>query len=130
METSPYSRKPALYLTAMAHCPFCKIVQGKTPSRIVHRDEHVTAFHDINPQAPTHILIVPNQHIAGADEITSEHAPVVAAMLAAAKRLAESEGIAAGGYRLVLNVGPDAGQSVFHLHLHLLGGRRMTWPPG
>ncbi len=114
----------------MSGCIFCKIVNGQIPSKIVHRDDLVTAFRDINAQAPTHILVVPNQHIRGADEISAEHGQVVAAMFAAATGLAESEGIAASGYRLVFNVGPNAGQSVFHLHLHLLGGRHLAWPPG
>ena len=114
----------------MSDCQFCKIVAGQTPATIVHRDDHITAFRDINPQAPTHILIVPNQHIGGVTHVTGEHGNTLAAMLTAATHLAESEGIATGGYRLVINEGPDAGQSVFHLHLHLLGGRQMTWPPG
>ncbi|MEK7310832.1 MAG: histidine triad nucleotide-binding protein [Chloroflexota bacterium] len=114
----------------MSGCIFCKIVNGQIPSKIVHRDDLVTAFRDINAQAPTHILVVPNQHIRGADEISAEHGQVVAAMFMVATRLAESEGVGASGYRLVFNVGPNAGQSVFHLHLHLLGGRHLAWPPG
>jgi histidine triad (HIT) family protein len=114
----------------MINCIFCKIVSGQIPSKIVHRDELVTAFRDVHPQAPTHILVVPNQHIRGADEISAENAQVVAAMVMVATRLAESEGVGASGYRLVFNVGPNAGQSVFHLHLHLLGGRHLAWPPG
>ena len=114
----------------MTDCLFCKIVNGQIPSNTVYKDQLVTAFRDINPQAPTHILIVPNQHIGGAAEIDPSHASVLIAMFAAARRLTESEGIAAGGYRLVINEGPNAGQTVFHLHLHLLGGRTLAWPPG
>ena len=114
----------------MSNCIFCKIVRAEIPAKIVHRDDRVTAFHDINAQAPTHILIVPNAHIRGADEITAAHAETVTAMFTVANALAESHGIAASGYRLVFNVGSHAGQSVFHLHLHLLGGRYMAWPPG
>ncbi len=111
-------------------CIFCKIISGQIPSKIVLKDELVTAFRDINPQAPTHILIVPNEHIGGSSEVKPEHAPILAAMFNAAQRLTESEGIAARGYRLVLNEGQEAGQTVFHLHMHLLGGRMMAWPPG
>jgi histidine triad (HIT) family protein len=114
----------------MPDCLFCKIVNKQIAAAIVHQDESVTAFRDINPQAPVHILIVPNQHIVGAAQVTHEHGAALAAMYATAARLAESEGIAESGYRLVVNQGPDAGQSVFHLHLHLLGGRRLAWPPG
>jgi histidine triad (HIT) family protein len=111
-------------------CLFCKIIAGEIPSNTVHKDDKVTAFRDINPQAPTHILIVPNQHIAGASQLESAHSESLAAMFAAAKQLAVSEGLEARGYRLVINEGADAGQTVHHLHLHLLGGRQMAWPPG
>lgn len=114
----------------MTDCLFCKIVAKQIPAQTVYQDELVTAFRDINPHAPTHILIVPNQHISGATALEATHAPTLAAMFALAKQLAESEGLTAGGYRLVINEGPDAGQTVFHLHLHLLGGRQMGWPPG
>lgn len=114
----------------MTNCLFCKIVNGQIPANTVYKDQLVTAFRDINPQAPTHILVVPNQHIGGAAELDASHASVLTAMFAAAHRLTQSEGIAAGGYRLVINEGPNAGQSVFHLHLHLLGGRTLAWPPG
>lgn len=114
----------------MSDCLFCKIVNKEIPAKIVLQNQEVTAFRDINPQAPTHILIVPNAHIPGSSAIAAQDGPLLSAMFAAAQQLAQSEGIAASGYRLVFNEGPNAGQSVFHLHLHLLGGRSMAWPPG
>lgn len=111
-------------------CIFCEVVQGRRPATVLHRDEQVTAFRDTRPQAPVHILIVPNEHIPSAADVQPEHGIVVARMLQVARQLAEQEGVAESGYRLVFNVGPNAGQSVFHLHLHLLGGRRLSWPPG
>ncbi|MBI2845019.1 MAG: histidine triad nucleotide-binding protein, partial [Chloroflexi bacterium] len=110
-------------------CVFCQIVVGERAATIIHQDALVTAFRDINPQAPTHILIIPNEHIPGIAEIEEQHGDLVARMFATANHLAHSEGLSRG-YRLVLNQGPLAGQSVFHLHLHLLGGRAMRWPPG
>lgn len=114
----------------MEDCIFCKIVNGQAPAQIVHQDRKVTAFRDLNPQAPTHILVVPNEHVGGAAQLAAAHAEILAAMFAAANQLARAEGIHDRGYRLVINEGAEAGQSVFHLHLHLLGGRRMRWPPG
>ncbi len=111
-------------------CLFCKIVAGEIPAKVVLKDEKVTAFRDINPQAPTHILIVPNQHVSGASALDGSHTEALAAIFAAANQLAKSEGLEVRGYRLVINEGPEAGQSVPHLHLHLLGGRQMAWPPG
>jgi histidine triad (HIT) family protein len=114
----------------MSECTFCKIIAGALPAKIVYKDDLVTAFRDINPQAPTHILIVPNQHLSGVAALTAEHAPTLAALFTTANQIAAAEGLAGDGYRLVLNQGRHGGQTVFHLHLHLLGGRRMTWPPG
>jgi histidine triad (HIT) family protein len=114
----------------MNDCLFCNIVSGKAPAAIVFQDDQVTAFRDIHPQAPTHILIVPNTHVAGAAQLTPGHAALLAAMFTTANHLAKSEAIAQAGYRLVINQGAGAGQSVFHLHLHLLGGRGLGWPPG
>ena len=114
----------------MSDCLFCQIVNGDIPARIVHRSDLVTAFRDINSQAPVHILIVPNRHLVGASHLSDDHGSILAAMFTTAAQLARTEGIDASGYRLVINEGPDAGQSVFHLHLHLLGGRRLKWPPG
>lgn len=114
----------------MEDCLFCKIVAGTIPSDKVLDRGGVYAFRDINPQAPTHILIVPKDHIKDVSEIGPEHGGLLAEAMAAAHELAEADGIAQSGYRVVANVGPNAGQSVFHLHFHLLGGRGMRWPPG
>jgi histidine triad (HIT) family protein len=116
-------------------CIFCKIVRGEVPSKKVYEDDRVYAFQDINPVAPTHILIVPKKHIMGVQEIQEEDECLVGHMFYVARKIAEEKGLApkedlSGGYRLVFNVGRDAGQSVFHLHLHLIGGRHMGWPPG
>lgn len=111
-------------------CIFCKIVAREIPANIVYQDDRLTAFRDVNPQAPVHILIVPNEHIPSAFELEPEHDPVIGEMVRAAAVLAEREGVARSGFRLVFNTGPDAGQTVHHIHLHLLGGRHMRWPPG
>jgi histidine triad (HIT) family protein len=111
-------------------CLFCKIVGGEIPASIVLRDELVTAFRDINPQMPVHVLVVPNQHIANTEALEAEHDALVGAMVRAAAVIARQEGIAERGYRLVFNTGRDASNTVPHLHLHVLGGRSMTWPPG
>ena len=111
-------------------CIFCRIAAGEIPSEIVYGSETVVAFRDTDPKAPTHVLLIPREHIASLAEIRERHGPMLAEMARAASDLARSEGIDESGWRLVTNVGPGAGQSVFHLHLHLLGGRPMTWPPG
>jgi histidine triad (HIT) family protein len=111
-------------------CLFCKIVGGQIPASIVLQDNQVTAFRDINPQLPTLVLIVPNQHIANTDSLAPEHDGLVGAVVRAARTIASQEGLSERGYRLVFNTGPDANNTVAHLHLHLLGGRAMTWPPG
>jgi histidine triad (HIT) family protein len=111
-------------------CIFCKIVAGEISATIVHKDEHVTAFRDIHPAAPTHILIIPNKHIESIHAATREDQALIGHLFLAAQQLAEKENLAPNGYRLVTNIGADAGQSVFHLHVHLLGGRKMSWPPG
>lgn len=110
-------------------CLFCRIAAGEIPSDRVYEDDEVVAFRDINPQAPTHVLVIPRRHIRDADALTDEDAPLLAALFATIRRIAEEAGLESG-YRVVTNVGPDAGQSVFHLHFHLLGGRTMGWPPG
>jgi histidine triad (HIT) family protein len=110
-------------------CVFCRIVRGEVQARVVHQDDDVTAFHDINPRAPVHVLIVPNRHISGVAEVEAEDEPVLGRLLNVARQLAEQLGVA-DGYRLVVNNGPLAGQTVFHLHVHLLGGRAFGWPPG
>jgi len=116
----------------MTDCLFCGIVAGEVPAEIVHETDRTLAFRDINPAAPVHVLVVPRAHIENAAAITPEHAEDLAALVVAARQVAEAEGIAGSerGYRLIFNVGPDALNSVPHLHLHLIGGRAMTWPPG
>jgi histidine triad (HIT) family protein len=116
----------------VADCPFCGIVAGDIPAEVVRTDERTVAFRDINPQAPTHVLIVPKRHLVNASEVSAEDAEDVAALLVAAKAVADAEGFGGAdrGYRLVFNVGPDALNSVDHLHLHVLGGRTFDWPPG
>jgi histidine triad (HIT) family protein len=111
-------------------CPFCGIVAGLLPSTQVYSDSQVVAFRDRNPAAPVHVLIVPRQHVSGINAPGALHGPLLAALIGAANQIAEREGISETGYRLVWNIGPNAGQSVFHLHLHLLGGRQLGWPPG
>lgn len=111
-------------------CPFCRIVEGGDPADLLYRDERVLAFRDIRPVAPIHILIIPVRHIGALTDLEESDAGLLDKMAAVARTLAEREGIESNGYRLVLNTGPDAGQSVLHLHMHLIGGRRMGWPPG
>ncbi|MEI8259428.1 MAG: histidine triad nucleotide-binding protein [Deltaproteobacteria bacterium] len=111
-------------------CLFCKIVEKKIPSQIVFENEHVAAFRDIRPVAPTHILVIPRVHFASLDEATAAHRDVIGNTLLAAAEIARAEGLAANGYRTVINTGVHAGQTVFHLHVHLLGGRDFVWPPG
>jgi histidine triad (HIT) family protein len=110
-------------------CLFCKMIAGQIPTKKAYEDEKAFAFHDINPQAPTHMLIVPKKHIAGLKEATPEDAEIIGYCQLVAAKLARERDIE-NGYRTVYNVGPGAGQSVFHLHLHLLGGRKLSWPPG
>jgi len=114
----------------MDNCLFCKIIAGQIPGKIVYQDEDVVAFEDINPQAPHHMLLVPRRHIASMADLTLEDGPLLAILFTVAAKLASKLGLDERGYRFVTNVGPDAGQSVFHLHLHLLGGRALAWPPG
>jgi histidine triad (HIT) family protein len=111
-------------------CLFCKIVAGELGGQPVYQDEDVTAFNDINPQAPTHILLIPNQHIESLSHANPDDEAMLGKLLLTAAKIAGQAGIADNGYRLVINKGGDGGQTVFHLHVHLLGGRRMTWPPG
>ena len=114
----------------MENCLFCNIATGAIPSKIVYQDEDVVAFEDINPQAPKHILLIPRQHIASIADLTLNDGPILAKLFITAQKLAHDMGIDESGYRFLTNVGPDAGQSVFHLHFHLLGGRKFGWPPG
>ena len=110
-------------------CLFCRIIREEIPSKKVYEDQHTFAFEDVNPQAPTHVLVVPKKHIAGLKEATSEDSDLIGQCHLTAAKIAKQRGIE-NGYRTVLNVGPGAGQSVFHLHVHLLGGRSLSWPPG
>jgi histidine triad (HIT) family protein len=110
-------------------CIFCKVARGELGGTPLFRNERVTAFRDINPQAPTHILIIPNQHLASLEAATKEDQALLGELLGVAAELARQEGVAQG-YRVVINTGQQAGQSVFHLHVHLLAGRPMHWPPG
>jgi histidine triad (HIT) family protein len=111
-------------------CLFCGIAAGDIESDIVHSSDNVVAFRDVNPQAPVHVLIVPKEHIESARSLTEKSGDLLAEIFATAAHLAKANEIDRSGWRLVTNVGPDAGQSVHHLHFHLLGGRRMGWPPG
>jgi histidine triad (HIT) family protein len=114
----------------MTDCLFCKIVNREIPGSIVYEDERVLAFADINPAAPTHILIVPKRHIASLNDLTEEDDRIVGELVRRAAAIAKDRGISKGGYRTVFNTNRDAGQTVFHVHLHLLGGRGLKWPPG
>ena len=111
-----------------ANCIFCKIIEGEIPADIVYRDENVVAFNDLNPQAPTHVLLVPTLHVENAAALAETSSVVTAALFKAAKQIAADRELP--GYRAVFNTGAAVGQSVFHAHLHLLGGRDFTWPPG
>jgi histidine triad (HIT) family protein len=113
----------------MTECLFCRIVRGDVPANKVYEDEHTFAFEDINPQGPTHVLVIPKKHIAGLKEAKAEDAELLGRCQLAAAEIARQRSIEAG-YRTVLNVGPGAGQSVFHMHVHLIGGRPLQWPPG
>lgn len=111
-------------------CLFCKIIAGDIDADIVYQTDQLLAFRDVNPQAPTHVLIIPRRHIATINDISVEDATDIGLLFAAAARVAEDANIAADGYRVVMNCNSAAGQSVFHVHLHLLGGRNLSWPPG
>ena len=114
----------------MEDCIFCGIINKDIPARIVHEDDEVLAFEDINAKAPVHILIIPKEHIGSLNDLPKDREPLLGRILAKARAIAAERGILKSGYRIVLNTGPDSGQEVFHIHVHLLGGRRMTWPPG
>jgi histidine triad (HIT) family protein len=117
-------------MTTSEDCIFCKIAAGEIPAAKVFEDERALAFRDINPQAPTHTLVIPRAHIASLNDATESDEAVLGHLLAVAARVAREAGHAEGGYRTIINTGAGAGQSVFHLHVHVLGGRRLTWPPG
>jgi histidine triad (HIT) family protein len=111
-------------------CIFCEIAQGRRPARVVHADDELVAFHDIHPQAPTHVLVVPRRHVTSLLDVAPGDDGLLGAMVRAARDLARQLGLGERGFRLVMNCGDDAGYSVYHIHLHLLGGRPLGWPPG
>ena len=114
----------------MADCLFCKIIERTIPASIVYEDERVLAFNDINPQAPTHVLVIPKRHISSLNDIGTEDDQILGELVRRAAAVAKERGLSPGGFRVVFNTNRDAGQTVFHVHLHLLGGRAMHWPPG
>jgi histidine triad (HIT) family protein len=111
-------------------CIFCELISGERSGKIIYEDDLVSAFHDIHPVAPTHILVVPKEHISSVNEINQEDENTLGRLFIAAKHIADQEGIADSGYRLIVNTGPNAGQVIFHLHLHLIGGQKMRFPMG
>ncbi len=113
-----------------APCLFCRIIAGEIPATLVYIDEHVVAFRDITPVAPVHVLVVPREHVESLADLTSDHDALWGRLLHVVQRVAQDEGLEADGWRLVVNVGVNGGQAVNHLHLHITGGRSMTWPPG
>jgi histidine triad (HIT) family protein len=114
----------------MTDCIFCRIITGEAPGEIVYADEQATAFRDIHPVGPVHILIIPNKHIASVNDLQPEDEPLMGHLFTVARQLAQEQGIDRSGYRLIVNTGPNSGQAVFHLHLHLIGGQRMRFPMG
>jgi histidine triad (HIT) family protein len=114
----------------MSDCLFCKIVEKKIPAKIVHEDDQTVAFDDINPQAPVHALVIPKRHVTSVQELGVNDQSLLGQLLLTCAKVAEQKGLAASGYRLVANTGRDGGQTVFHLHVHVMGGRHMAWPPG
>jgi histidine triad (HIT) family protein len=114
----------------MSDCLFCKIINGDIPAKIAHTDDQCVAFHDVNPQAPTHVLIVPRKHVPSLNELTPAEAGIVGHLHLVAAKLAKQHGLQQDGYRTLFNTGKLAGQTVFHIHLHLVGGRPLGWPPG
>ena len=111
-------------------CLFCRIARGEIPAKLAHQDDQVVAFHDIDPKAPVHVLVVPRQHIASVAHMQDGDAGVMGRLFLVARDLAKTLGVDSSGYRLVINAGQDAGQTVDHIHLHVLGGRHLKWPPG
>jgi histidine triad (HIT) family protein len=111
-------------------CIFCRIAAGEIPSKIVHQDDDILAFRDIDPKAPTHVLVIPRRHIASVNDLDNGDSDLIGRMVLAARGIAERDGRSGSGYRMVMNTGSDGGQSVDHIHLHVLGGRRLGWPPG
>ena len=114
----------------MSDCLFCKIIDGEIPAEIVAKSDHALAFRDINPQASTHVLVIPREHIASSRDLNKDNIDALSHMALLANEISISEGLTNSGYRWVINTGDDGGQTVFHIHLHLLGGRQLNWPPG
>jgi histidine triad (HIT) family protein len=114
----------------MAECLFCRIINHEINATIVYEDEHVVAFNDINPQGPTHVLVVPRRHIASLNDLAPDDDQIVGEMVRRGAAIAKQRGISSGGFRTVFNTNRDAGQTVFHIHLHVIGGRTLHWPPG
>jgi histidine triad (HIT) family protein len=114
----------------MSDCLFCKIVQKTIPAKVVYEDDRTLAFDDINPQAPVHTLIIPKEHVAAVQDCPDQDANLLTHLLLTCTNVAKQKGLTGSGYRIVTNTGRDAGQTVFHLHFHLLGGRHLSWPPG
>lgn len=114
----------------MSDCIFCKIASGEIPSEFVYQDEHVLAFNDMHPQAPTHILVIPRTHVSTVNDLDDEQARLMGRLFIAARNIAADQGFAEAGYRTLVNCNEQAGQTVFHIHMHLLAGRPMGWPPG
>ena len=117
-------------MAGRSDCIFCRIADGEIPATVVRQDEHTVAFRDLDPKAPLHVLVIPRKHIASINDLADDDAAVMGALLIAARDVAASEGIAESGYRLVVNTGAAANQTVHHVHLHVMGGRDMRWPPG
>jgi histidine triad (HIT) family protein len=111
-------------------CLFCEIVAGRIPAKVVHQDDHVLAFHDIDPKAPTHVLVIPKRHITSILDVSEGDDALVGRLVRTARDIARQSGLDPRGFRLVFNCGDDAGYSVYHIHLHLVGGRKLGWPPG
>ena len=114
----------------MSDCLFCRIVEKKIPAKVVYEDDQILAFDDVNPRAPVHTLVIPKQHVASVQDLGESDRTLLAQLLLACTNVAKNKGLADPGFRLVVNTGRDGGQTVFHLHFHVLGGRRMAWPPG
>lgn len=114
----------------MSTCIFCRIVEGSIPAKVVYQDEETVAFDDITPQAPVHTLVIPKRHVAAVQDLGEGDQALLGRLLLTCRKVATDKGLAESGYRIVANTGPDGGQSVFHLHFHVLGGRHLAWPPG
>lgn len=117
-------------MASRSECIFCRIADGDVPAAVVHESEHVVAFRDLDPKAPIHVLVIPRSHIGSVNDVTESDGSVLGELFIAARAVAQAEGVADGGYRLVVNTGAAANQTVQHVHMHVLGGRDMSWPPG